>query len=84
MLETRKDKIIKEQEITIKNQKELIEDLKKKDNLQSTSNAGLRNEIEDLKLILTNVANLSYEGQFSSELVLAKIKKLVCDYQSKN
>lgn len=77
MLKARKDKIIAEQEM-------LIEDLKKRDSLQSTSNAGLRDEIENLKLILRNVADLSFEGQFSSELVLAKIKKLVRDYQSKN
>lgn len=84
MLRARKDKIIAEYETTIKNQESLIEDLKKRDSLRSTSNAGLRDEIENLKLILKNVADLSFEGQFSSELVLAKIKKLVRDYQSKN
>ena len=84
MLKARKDKIIAEYETTIENQKKIIEELNKRGSLQSASNAGLRNEIEDLKLILRNVASLSYEGQLSSELVLAKIKKLVCDYKSKN
>lgn len=84
MLKTRKDKIIAEYATTIKWQNELLEDFRKRDSLQSESNAGLRDEIENLKLILKNVADLSFEGQFSSELVLAKIKKLVRDYQSKN
>lgn len=72
------------QEAMIANRDKLIKDLQARNAMSTESNAILRNEVEELNLLLTKVANLSYEGQFSTELTLSKIKKLVCDYQSKN
>lgn len=84
MFMTKKDRKIANQEAMIANRDKLIKDLQARNAMSTESNAILRNEIEELNLLLTKVANLSYKGQFSSELVLGKIKKLVCDYQSKN
>ena len=84
MLKTRKDKIIAEHETTIKNQKELIEDLKKRDSLQSESNAGLRDEIQELELDINEIANLIETCPLSAEMILGKIKKLIHDRKSRN
>lgn len=84
MLKTRKDKIIAEYETTIKNQKELIEDLKKRNSLQSESNAGLRYEIQELELDIDEIANLIETCPQSAEMILGKIKKLIRDRKSRN
>ncbi len=84
MLKTRKDKIIAEYETTIKNQKELIEDLKKRDSLQSESNAGLRYEIQEIELDINEIENLIETCPMSAEMILSKIKKLIHDRKSRN
>lgn len=84
MLKARKDAIIAEYETTIKSQKELIEDLEKRDSLQSESNAGLRDEIQELELDINEIENLIETCPMSAEMILGKIKKLIHDRKSRN
>ncbi len=82
---TKKDRKIANQEAMIKNRNKLIKDLQSRNEMKSESNRVLRFENEEQESLLRKVADLSVTCPLDSEkIILAKIKELTRDYQSKN
>lgn len=85
MFMTKKDRKIANQKAMIKNRDKFIEDLKNERDMQKSSNRDLRNENEELKLVISKILTLVFTYLVGREKeTLGKIKELVRDYQSEN
>ncbi len=82
---TKKDREIANQKAMISNRNKLIKDLQARNDMLKESNGDLRYDNEEQESLLRKVADLSVTYPLDSEkLILAKIKELTRDYQSKN
>lgn len=83
MFMTKKDRKIANQKAMIENRDKFIKDLKSERDMQKSSNRDLRNENEELRLVISKVATLAFTHLVGREKeTLGKIKELVRDYQS--
>lgn len=83
MFMTKKDRKIANQKAMIENRDKFIKDLKSERDMQKNSNKDLRNESEELRLVISKVATLAFTHLVGREKeALDKIKELVRDYQS--